>query len=206
MTVAALYGGSAAHHEALHGEPAGRWIDELVYLPSASHADLDRHQFLLVPERLHRGLLHLVAPVVLGLLDRGGTVVAFGAQPTAWLPGLQWEHRPTNFWWWREPEGRSGLFAVQPHHELFRHVPLRDATWHFHGVFHPPRGAETLIACDDGGAVLYLDDEASSGGSLVVTSLDPLYHVGSYFMPAARRFLAGFLPWLLGKDPRTFRG
>ncbi|MFN2556856.1 MAG: hypothetical protein ABR592_08280 [Nitriliruptorales bacterium] len=200
MTVAALYGGSAPHHQALHGEPAGPWIDEVIYLPHATNADLSHHQFLLVPERLHRGLLHLAAPIVMDFLGSGGTVVAFGGQPTGWLPGLHWEHRPTNFWWWREPEGRSGLVARDPDHPFFRHVPLRDATWHFHGVFHPSPGAETILASDVGGAVLYID-EASTGGTLIVTSLDPLYHVGSYFMPAAGRFLAGFLPWLLGPRP-----
>lgn len=199
MTVAALYGGSAPHRQALHGEPAGPWIDEVVYLPEASSADLADHEVLLVPERLHRGLLHLVASAVMGLLERGGTVVAFGGQPTAWLPGLRWEHRPTNFWWWRDPEGRSGLVAAQPGHPFFDRIPLQDATWHFHGVFHPPSGAQTLIASEDAAAVLYLD-EVSTPGRLIVTSLDPLYHVGSYFMPAAGRFLAGFLPWLLDES------
>ena len=31
---------------------------------------------------------------------------------------------------------------------------------------------------------------------LIVTSLDPMFHVGSNFMPAAARFLERFLPWL----------
>lgn len=32
------------------------------------------------------------------------------------------------------------------------------------------------------------------------TSLDPMYHFGSYFMPATERFLDGLLPWLAGAD------
>ncbi len=199
MTVVALYGGSAPHHRALHTEPAGPWVDEVVYLPEAADADLGGHDVLLVPERLHRGLLHASAHAVLSLLERGGTVVAFGGQPTAWLAGLHWEHRPTNFWWWREPQGRSGIVAAQPEHPFFERVPLQDATWHFHGVFHPPSGSETLIASEDGAAVLYLD-AVSTPGLLIVTSLDPLYHVGSYFMPAAGRFLAGFLPWVADRS------
>ncbi len=199
MSVAALYGGSAPHYQALHAEPACHWIDEVVYLPKASPADLAGHEVLLVPERLHRRLLHSIASAVVGVLGAGGTVVVFGGQPTAWLPGLDWEHRPTNFWWWRDPGGRSGLVAAQPGHPFFDRVPLRDASWHFHGVFHPPSGAQTLIATEDAAAVLYVD-EVTTPGRLIVTSLDPLYHVGSYFMPAARRFLAGFLPWLVGKS------
>lgn len=30
---------------------------------------------------------------------------------------------------------------------------------------------------------------------MIVTTLDPFYHTGSYFMPAAQRFLAGLLDW-----------
>ncbi|MDF2725451.1 MAG: hypothetical protein K0Q59_5128, partial [Paenibacillus sp.] len=33
-------------------------------------------------------------------------------------------------------------------------------------------------------------------GTLLLTTLDPEYHFGSYFMPATERFLDGFLSWL----------
>ncbi len=38
-------------------------------------------------------------------------------------------------------------------------------------------------------------DEVSTGGTLLVTSLDPLSHYGGTFLPAAGRFLDRFLPW-----------
>ena len=56
-----------------------------------------------------------------------------------------------------------------------------------------------LISCEDGGAVLYVD-HVSTPGTLVVTSLDPMYHFGSCSMPATGRFVDGFLPWLAGAD------
>ncbi len=31
----------------------------------------------------------------------------------------------------------------------------------------------------------------------VITCLDPIGHVGSYFMAATERFLDGFLPWVV---------
>ncbi|MCU1650760.1 MAG: hypothetical protein JWQ60_1909, partial [Pseudonocardia sp.] len=42
------------------------------------------------------------APRILELLDAGGTVAAFaGGEPVPeFLPGVRWQHRPTNFWWW----------------------------------------------------------------------------------------------------------
>ncbi|MDP9452206.1 MAG: hypothetical protein M3P97_02175 [Actinomycetota bacterium] len=51
---------------ASHEEP----LTELVY-------DLSAYAGLLIPERLHRGLLERAADRILGLLEAGGTVIAF---------------------------------------------------------------------------------------------------------------------------------
>ncbi|HZO25840.1 MAG TPA: hypothetical protein VFH48_07590 [Chloroflexota bacterium] len=61
--------------------------------------------------------------------------------------------------------------------------------------FSPPDGTETLLRLEDGGAIMYLD-RVSSNGTLLMTTLDPTYHYGSYFMPATERFLDSFLPWV----------
>jgi hypothetical protein len=194
VTVAALYGGSAAHHRALHEPKYRRWLDRIVYLPDAASAGLAGCRTVLVPERLHRGLLHRTAPALHEVLDRGGTVVLFGEQPTSWLPGLRWSYRPTNWWWWLD-DGPAPVLAALPGHSLFTRLRLSDATWHLHGVFDPPAGAETVLTARDGGAVLYID-RVTTPGTLIVTCLDPMWHFGSYFMPATERFLDGFLPWL----------
>lgn len=203
----AVYGGSAAHHRALHEPKYAKWLAGSIYLPEFPEADLSGYDGVIVPERLHRRLQEAIRPRLVEVLERGGTVVLFGdqtvyaEQPRGWLPGIDWEHRPTNYWWWTEPGATSGLRAHHPEHPLWRCISLRDATWHQHGVFHPPTGAEVLISTDDGAAVLYVD-EVSNPGTLVVTSLDPMSHYGSYFMPATERFLDGFLPWLAGADDK----
>jgi hypothetical protein len=155
--------------------------------------DLGRFEGLLIPDRINQRRLLAARDRFGSFLQRGGTIIAFGEQPHPWLTGVVWEFRPTNFRWWLDPDVTSGLVLVQPDHSLFRYVSLDDATWHQHGVFWPPEGTETLIATQDGGAVLYVD-QVSTPGALVVTSLDPMYHFGSYFMPATERFLDGFLP------------
>lgn len=199
----AVYGGSSAHHRALHEPKYARWLAGTVYLPELAEADLSAYDGVIVPERLHAGLQQASRPRLLETLDRGGTVVLFGdqtvyaEQPRGWLPGVDWEHRPTNYWWWREPGATSGLRAHRRDHSLWGHLTPEDATWHQHGVFHPPPGADVLLSTDDGAAVLYID-EVTTPGRLVVTSLDPMSHFGSYFMPATERFLDGFLPWLAG--------
>jgi|TARA_R100000908_G_C3643589_1_gene78648 hypothetical protein len=56
----------------------------------------------------------------------------------------------------------------------------------------------------DLGSVLY-DDTVTTPGRMIVTTLDPMYHHGSHFMPATTRFLDGFLPWLKGMKPSSTR-
>lgn len=194
--LAALYGGSFQHHQSFAEPRYRRWFSEIVYLPDLPRVDLARFDGLWITERLHRRRLRLAADQINAYLSGGGTVIAFGEQEDPWLPGVRWEHRPTNFWWWREAGARSGLVVAQPEHGLFRRLSLADATWHQHGVFHPPAGADTLIATEDGAAVLYID-RVSTPGTLLATTLDPMFHFGSFFMPATERFLDRFLPWVV---------
>ncbi|MCC7372845.1 MAG: hypothetical protein IT306_30815 [Chloroflexi bacterium] len=189
-----IYLGSAQQHMVLQDPVYRQHIDELVYLPELPATSLDDLDGLIVPCRVHQGRLYASAEQVRAVLDRGGTVVLFGEQPQAWLPGLQWEQRPVNFWWWREG-GKSDLRAALPEHSLFEYLTLADATWHYHGVFTPPAGAERIIESEHGGTILYVD-RVSTPGTLIVTSLDPMFHIGSNFMPAAARFFQKFLPWL----------
>jgi hypothetical protein len=190
----AIYGGASYHHRTLNHPRYRHFFSRFIYLPDLKQTDLGDLDGLFIPSRLHRGLLLTARPKLEEFLRGGKTVIAFGEQPNPYLPGVRWEHRPTNFWWWREPGGKSGLVLARPEHALFRHITLEGATWHYHGVFRPPPGAEALISTEDGGAVLYVD-QASTPGTMVVTSLDPTFHFGSYFMPATERFLNGFLPW-----------
>jgi hypothetical protein len=56
-------------------------------------------------------------------------------------------------------------------------------------------GAEVLVTLPSGQALLYVD-RVSTAGTLIVSTVDPISHYGSHFMPATERFLDGFLPCL----------
>ena len=118
-----------------------------------------------------------------------------------WLPEVRQTLTPTNWWWWLEDGADLGVTLTAPDHPLLSQMGKDDVSWHIHGHFDPPQGAEVLIADADGKALMYLD-EATHQGRLLVTSLDPIYHHGSHFMPATTRFLDRFLPnlrhWLAG--------
>lgn len=127
-------------------------------------------------------------------LAAGGTVVAMGeSRSDLWLPGVTFHGRPTNWWWWLEPGADLGNRVTAPDHRLMAGIGRNDITWHLHGHFDTPEGADVLAEDADGRALLYID-EVSTPGRMIVTSLDPIYHHGSHFMPATTRFLDRFLP------------
>ena len=195
--IAVLHAGHAPHYRTFNEPKYKQYIEKLIYLRRFEEADLDGMDVLIVPSQLHLGNLDAVIPAIYRFADRGGIVVAFGPQPTAWLPKQNWEVRETNFWWWLEKGADSGLRMVSPDYPLFRDGFLTEAacTWHQHGVFHLEEGMQSLIDMKDGGSLFYID-KVNTNGTWIATTLDPDFHFGSYFMPATEKFLDGFFPWL----------
>lgn len=198
-TLGILHGGASYHLRTLADPRVGDRVDRVLYLPELITRALDELDVLLVCDRVHPDLLQRRADAVLDVARRGGTIVVLGeVHAERWIPGLRWEPRPTNFWWWRTGED-PGIRPRNPEHSLWRSLQHRDVTWHFHGLLHPPRGATVLAAVEengrDSGSILY-EDRVSTAGRIVVTTMDPTYHHGSNFMPAASRFLHGLLHWV----------
>ncbi|WP_298472419.1 hypothetical protein [Psychrobacillus sp. FSL K6-4046] len=193
--IAVVYSGHAPHHRTFNEPKYKQYIDRLIYFPDFQNDSLEGIDVLFVPSQLNEHLLMASKEKIHAFANAGGIVVAFGPQPWEWLPNQKWEERETNFWWWLEKDANSGLVLADPEYDLFNYITLRDATWHQHGVFWPVEGSHKLITTEDGGAVLYVD-KVSTNGTWIITTLDPDYHFGSYFMPATERFLDGFLPWL----------
>lgn len=193
--LAALDSGTYYHHRTLYEDRYRDTFDEVIYARRLGETDLSGIDVLLVSCRTDPSLLVPHREKLKGFLEAGGTLVAMGSTgPHQWLDNVSWTDTPTNFWWWKE--GSSlGLECVAPDHPLFSAITLKDATWHYHGFFEPPPGARSLIDVDGRGSILY-EDRATTPGTLLVTSLDPMYHHGSHFMPATTRFLDGFLPFL----------
>lgn len=194
-----LVTGGASYHERTFADPrfSARFARN-VYMPSLATGDLDGLDVVVVSDRQHPRMLARQASLLVDVADRGDTLVVLGENRAhTWLPGLDWEPRPTNFWWWRERLD-SGIRARNPEHSLWRTARVDDLTWHFHGVLHPPPGVTPLLVAEQEGkeGVLLYEDEVSTPGRLVVTTLDPVFHHGSNFMPAATRCLDVLLTWL----------
>ncbi|QFS99080.1 hypothetical protein FIV06_16740 [Labrenzia sp. THAF191b] len=196
-TLAVLDAGTYYHHRTIY-EPRYRdFFDEIIYTRDLPEADLSGVDTLLVSCRTDPSVLRPRREQIADFLASGKTVVAMGSTGHPdWLPNVNWTDTPTNFWWWKEG-GEIGLKLATPDHPLFNRLSLADVTWHYHGYFQVPDGAQSLVDVGDLGSIFY-EDTVSTPGRLLITSLDPMYHHGSYFMPATTRFLDGFLPFLKG--------
>ena len=193
--IAVVYSGSSQHHRTFNEPKYKKYISELIYFPDLEHASLDGIDVLFLPSQLHEGLLNKNKQKINDFAESGGIVVAMGPQPCEWIPNQKWEFRPTNFWWWLEKDAKSGLVFPDKEYGMFKYLSEADCTWHQHGVYWPPEGTRPLVTTEDGGVVMYID-QVSTKGTWIVTTLDPDFHYGSYFMPATERFLDGFFPWL----------
>ncbi|WP_119392800.1 hypothetical protein [Taklimakanibacter lacteus] len=196
MSILAVNAGAAYQLESLEGPRYRRYFDRVVRPEALADTDLDGYGALLVPCRTaaHRIMPH--SDRLRAYLDWGGTIVAMGeCHSERWLPSISFTPVETNFWWWLDPNGDLGVRIAAPAHPLFRRIGPRDVAWHLHGHFATPAGAEVLLTDREGRAILYVD-EVTTPGRMILTSLDPLFHHGHYFMPATTRFLDGFLPWL----------
>lgn len=192
--LATLQPGASYQIEALEGPRYGALFKRRIR-PEALNADaLSGVRVLFVPCRTHPQRLAKHWPLFAAYLRKGGTLVAMGETfQNEWIPGVSFHPEETNFWWWLEPGADLGVARTGVAHPALAGIGKADVTWHLHGWYDPPKGAETLIADRDGKALMY-EDRVSFGGSLIVTSLDPSYHHGSHFMPATTRFLDKFLP------------
>lgn len=194
--IAIIDGGTYYHHRALYGDRYRNYFSKIIYIRELKCAALDRFDAIVVPDRTHPGPLRASQVQFERFLAQGKTLIVFGEnQAHTWLPNITWCERPTNFWWWKIPGASLGLYAAAPDHALFQHLSPKEATWHYHGIFIPPKGASTLIGLEGDGAILY-EDMVSTPGNMVISSLDPFYHYGSYFIPVTEHFLYGFFEWL----------
>ena len=178
---------------------------ESVYLPDADPAVLADLDVVLVSDRLHQGQLERFVPALLAALeDPGKTVIVLGENKVEqWLPGVGYTFRPTVFWKWRTGED-NGTRLRLPEDPMWEFFTPWSVSWHHHGLLHPRPGARSLVVMEEDGAevgTLMYVDEVNQPARLLVTTMDPVYHHGSGFMPGASQLLYSLLRWVTATHP-----
>ncbi|PVB60175.1 hypothetical protein [Labrenzia sp. 011] len=194
--VGAIDGGTYFHHRTLTEAPFETCFDEIVYIGDVAQTDLSRFDILFLPCRLNSLLIAPLKGQLVAYMQGGGTLIVMGEIfPDRWLDGIEFTPCQTNFWWWITGEKGPAPRIANPSHALMKNMTASAATWHLHGHFAPKPEQEALIE-DDIGVLMFEDRQSYAPGRLIATSLDPCYHHGSHFMPAATQFLEALLPQL----------
>ncbi|MEP4547674.1 MAG: hypothetical protein ABJ000_15950 [Saccharospirillum sp.] len=192
----ALDAGAAYHHFTFTDPALSPFFDEVVYLDDLTEAHLQRADAVLVPCRTPAHRLLPWRDDLLRFAEQGGLLVVMGeTQPDSWLMPLPTEPVATNYWWWLTAEDGPELQPADDNHDLFQYVAFADCRWHLHALHTLPEGFCSILNHRSGQSVL-LEGPLGREGYLILTSLDPMYHHGSFFMPATTAFLGGFLPWV----------
>ncbi|MFW0783628.1 hypothetical protein AAFP35_03830 [Gordonia sp. CPCC 206044] len=197
-TVVMLHGGSHAQLATLDDPALRPYRIRPLHIRTAAVDDLSSADVVIVADRLRPDLLARWHVHILACLDRGATVMVYGENHVGdWLPGVREQPRPTNFWWWRTGED-SRLRRRADDHPAWGYFSERSVIWHYHGALTAP-GTVSLVDLltvdgETDGSVL-LVDEHTHPGRLLVTTMDPVYHHGSGFMPGATQLLYSSLRW-----------
>lgn len=187
--------GTYYHIRSLEG-PRYTSIFDVICTPEQVAGILRPSDILWVPCRTPAQRMIAQKEAVARHLAAGGTVVALGeSRSDLWLPHVEFTGTPTNWWWWLDPSADLGVRVTEAaaRHPLMAGIGDRQATWHLHGWFVPPDGATVLARDGEGRAILY-EDRVSTPGTMILSSLDPMFHHGSHFMPATTLFLDRFVP------------
>lgn len=187
--------GTHYHIRSLEG-PRYTGAFDVICAPESLRDVLRPDDILWVPCRTPAHRMIDQKDVVACHLKAGGTVVALGeSHSELWLPAVDFTGTATNWWWWLEQNADLGVYVTDAANgvPLMSGIGKREVTWHLHGWFRPPQGAEVLALDGEGRPILYVD-EVSTPGRMIISSLDPMFHHGSHFMPATSHFLDRFVP------------
>ena len=200
--IGVIFSGLHFHHH-LFTRPEYQEDVELVYIRRLASVDLLKYNVLIVPRESNQEALMTARGRIAQFLNQGRTLVSFGEMVLPWLPGLVWENRrprvcyapDTQEGWSKGKVLTDNLKIEAPDHPLFENLTLEDMRWHYHGIFHPQNGQQTLLSDGQGGAVI-LFDKTSFPGRVMVTTLDPEEHAGFGEVTITEKFLARCMAWV----------
>jgi len=197
--IAILTNGMTFHNRFFAMEQYKDFYDDVIHIADLHKTDLTPYSTLIVTDRCSIPHLKRNQAKMIAFINSGKRLFIFGEVLDNWFPTIDWKDSEVNFSWWVKPEGDLPLVEQNKYHDLYEYVTLKDMKWHYHGTFQPPKGAFSLVDNDEGRSIFYIDN-ASFKGELIVTSLDPIFHIGLGFIDQTKPFMAGLTKWLRGRE------
>jgi len=195
--IAALDSGTAFHIVSLSKDPFNKYFKKILYLPKLQAKQLEDIDILIVTCCSSWEQLEKKKDIFYEFLKRGKTLVVLGRNQTKlWLKDIEEVELPFNFWWWLDKKNKIDLKILKPNYPLFEHIKLEDMAWHYHGGFEVPKNAINILEEEKTRKSIFFELKKYYGGRLIVTSLDPFYHHGSFFMPNTTKFAFALLNFL----------
>lgn len=169
--------------------------DDVLHLRQLHMYNLESFDTLILQEHLSLTLLKRYQSHFIHFLQSGKRLVILGEVIDTWLPGIKWENCPVNFSWWVQKGGDLPLIQKNEQHPIYQFIHFPDIKWHYHGTFTLPNGAISLAEDPEGKSIFYIDS-TTYAGELIVTSVDPTFHIGLGFITQAKPFLHGLANYL----------
>lgn len=201
--LAIVHNGTYSHLTTMKDPAVIAYSPIWLHIRDLNPGDLAGFRTVILADRMHPELLQAHAAEFREVSERGDTLVVLGINEVhTWLPGLSYRDAPTNFWWWSTGED-PGIRPTASDHEAWHYLSPKSVIWHQHGSFVTEHEVTSLLELEepDGhggwtnfGSILF-EDTTSTAGRIIVTTLDPIFHHGSNFMPGATRFLYAILRW-----------
>jgi hypothetical protein len=196
--IAILTNGCSFHQRFFNMQEYKGLYDDVIHIQELENTDLSIYDTLIVTERLSIPHLKQNQGKLIRFINEGKRLFIFGEVLDRWFPTIDWKETVVNFSWWVKPQGNLPLVERNNMHELYEYVTLKDMKWHYHVTFQLPEGAFSLVDNDEGRSIFYIDN-VSFNGELIVTSLDPIFHIGLGFIDQTKPFLQGLTKWLRGR-------
>lgn len=174
-------------------------IYELLYVHDLPKADVRSLDAMVIPFQSHQAAITEHQAVLYDFLKGGRKIAVFGDSRAAWLDA-DWEHRPTNNYWWVTAPQSPPITETDGAHPVFQGLQPRHACWHVHGVYtRIPDHAQVIQRNADGEIITWQTNRY--GGTLMASTLDPIVEHGIQQIRHLDHFVDNLTEWLCGVRP-----
>lgn len=195
--IAALDSGTAYHISSFYTKPFKDFLYKTIYLPNLDIDDLKDVDILIVScsSSVEQILKH--KNIFYEFLAKKKFLVVMGRnEAQLWLNDVVFADLPFNFWWWLDKNNKIDLKPACLDYGLFKYIDFKDMVWHYHGGYEKIKGCISVIEHISLDKSIFLEMPDYYGGRLILTSLDPFFHHGNFFMPNATKLGGALLKYL----------